>query len=248
MIFQNCLKFHSPNGLWNYVWQFWNKIIIRGIYVKYHYKSCYYLYKQRKAENTREISRLDLRNKWKLAITVVDWLEPYLVEEWNPKNFKFSIKRQVNSTKKSILFFALRTNTNHLEGDFYGVLQFPRSRILLKSRIAGSDNWFRRRKEKKKQQQQPGEETYVSLTPNKHCNQLVTEWRSRHRYHSTTFSTSFFDIFLWVCNNFDKFEAVQSQDVLKAESVSYGGPENGKFRMHNYAFKASWLLIGSALY
>ena len=40
-IFQNCLKFHSPNGSWNYV-QFWN--ITRGIYAKYHYKSFYYLY------------------------------------------------------------------------------------------------------------------------------------------------------------------------------------------------------------
>ena len=43
MIFQNCPKFHSPNGSWNYVEQFWN--ITRGIYAKYHYKSCYYLYK-----------------------------------------------------------------------------------------------------------------------------------------------------------------------------------------------------------
>ena len=43
MIFQNCLKFHSPNGLWNYVWQF--RTITRAIYAKYHYKSCYYLYK-----------------------------------------------------------------------------------------------------------------------------------------------------------------------------------------------------------
>ena len=123
-----------------------------------------------------------------------------------------------------------------LDPGFYWKVEFPE---------AITDSGAER---KKQQQQQQGEETYVSLTPNKHCNQLVTEWRSRHRYHSTTFSTSFFDIFLWVCNNFDKFEAVQSQDVLKAESVSYGGPENGKFRMHNYAFKASWLLIGSALY
>ena len=43
MIFQNLPKFHSPNGSWNYVEQFWN--ITRGIYAKYHYKSCYYLYK-----------------------------------------------------------------------------------------------------------------------------------------------------------------------------------------------------------
>ena len=43
MIFQNCLKFHSPNGSWNYVQQFRN--ITRGIYDKYQYKSCYYLYK-----------------------------------------------------------------------------------------------------------------------------------------------------------------------------------------------------------
>ena len=42
MIFQNCLKFHSPNGSWNYV-QFWN--ITHGIYANYHYKSFYYLYK-----------------------------------------------------------------------------------------------------------------------------------------------------------------------------------------------------------
>ena len=42
MIFQNCLKFHSPNGSWNYVKQFRN--IARCIYAKYHYKSCYYLY------------------------------------------------------------------------------------------------------------------------------------------------------------------------------------------------------------
>ena len=40
MIFQNCPKFHSPNGSWNYVEQFWN--ITRGINAKYHYKSCYY--------------------------------------------------------------------------------------------------------------------------------------------------------------------------------------------------------------
>ena len=40
---ENCPKFHSPNGSWNYVKQFWN--ITRGIYVKYHFKSCYYLYK-----------------------------------------------------------------------------------------------------------------------------------------------------------------------------------------------------------
>ena len=43
MIFQNCPKIHSPDGSWNYVKQFWN--ITRGIYAKYHYKSCYYLYK-----------------------------------------------------------------------------------------------------------------------------------------------------------------------------------------------------------
>ena len=42
VIFKNCLKFHSPNGSWNFVWQFWN--ITRDIYAKYHYKSCYYLY------------------------------------------------------------------------------------------------------------------------------------------------------------------------------------------------------------
>ena len=42
MIFQNCFKFHSPNGSWNYVKQFRN--IARCIYAKYHYKSCYYLY------------------------------------------------------------------------------------------------------------------------------------------------------------------------------------------------------------
>ena len=32
VIFQNCLKFHSPNSLWNYVKQFQN--ITRGIYSK----------------------------------------------------------------------------------------------------------------------------------------------------------------------------------------------------------------------
>ena len=43
VIFQNCLKFHLPNGSWKYVEQFRN--ITRGIYAKYHYKSRYYLYK-----------------------------------------------------------------------------------------------------------------------------------------------------------------------------------------------------------
>ena len=42
MIFQNCLKFHSPNSSWNYLQQFWN--ITRGIYAKCHYKSCYYMW------------------------------------------------------------------------------------------------------------------------------------------------------------------------------------------------------------
>ena len=46
MIFQNCLKFHSPNGSWNYVKQFRN--ITNGIYVKHYYKSCCYLYKKHK--------------------------------------------------------------------------------------------------------------------------------------------------------------------------------------------------------
>ena len=46
MIFQNCLKFHSPNGSWNYVKQFRN--ITHGIYVKHYYKSCCYLYKKHK--------------------------------------------------------------------------------------------------------------------------------------------------------------------------------------------------------
>ena len=39
MIFQNCLKFHSPDY---YVYKFRNTT--RSIYAKYHYKSCYYLY------------------------------------------------------------------------------------------------------------------------------------------------------------------------------------------------------------
>ena len=39
----NHLKFHSPNGSWNYISQFQN--ITCGIYAKYHYKSCYFLYK-----------------------------------------------------------------------------------------------------------------------------------------------------------------------------------------------------------
>ena len=43
MIFQNCSKFHSPNGLWNFVKQFWN--ITCGIYATYHQNSCYYQYK-----------------------------------------------------------------------------------------------------------------------------------------------------------------------------------------------------------
>ena len=43
VISQNCLKFHSPNGSWNYVQQLRN--ITRGVYAKYHNKSCYYLYK-----------------------------------------------------------------------------------------------------------------------------------------------------------------------------------------------------------
>ena len=38
----NCLQFYSPNGSSNYVQQFRN--ITRGIYAKYHYKSCYYLF------------------------------------------------------------------------------------------------------------------------------------------------------------------------------------------------------------
>ena len=42
MIFQNCPKLHSPNGSLNYVYQF--RDITRGIYTKYHYKSCYYLH------------------------------------------------------------------------------------------------------------------------------------------------------------------------------------------------------------
>ena len=41
VVFQNCLKFHELLGELNYVWQFRN--ITRGIYAKYHYKSCYYL-------------------------------------------------------------------------------------------------------------------------------------------------------------------------------------------------------------
>ena len=39
MIFQNCLRFHSPDY---YVYKFRNTT--RSIYAKYHYKSCYYLY------------------------------------------------------------------------------------------------------------------------------------------------------------------------------------------------------------
>ena len=43
VIFQNCLKFHSPSGSWNYIQQFWN--ITCGICANwYHYKSCCYLY------------------------------------------------------------------------------------------------------------------------------------------------------------------------------------------------------------
>ena len=41
------------NGLWNYVKQFWN--ITRGIYAKYHYKSCYYLYKLHLKTYSRDI-------------------------------------------------------------------------------------------------------------------------------------------------------------------------------------------------
>ena len=45
MIFQNCHKFHSRNGAWNYVKQLWNIMITRGIYAKYPlYKSCHYQY------------------------------------------------------------------------------------------------------------------------------------------------------------------------------------------------------------
>ena len=43
MIFRNCYtQFHEPLGEWN-LRQFWN--ITSGIYAKYHYKPCYYLYK-----------------------------------------------------------------------------------------------------------------------------------------------------------------------------------------------------------
>ena len=35
MIFQNCPKFHSPNGSWNYVRQFLKYIYTCGIYAKY---------------------------------------------------------------------------------------------------------------------------------------------------------------------------------------------------------------------
>ena len=34
VIFQNCLKFYSPHGLWNYIYYFRN--ITRGIYAKHH--------------------------------------------------------------------------------------------------------------------------------------------------------------------------------------------------------------------
>ena len=43
MEFQNCVKFHLPNGSWNFLEQFRN--ITRGIYTKNQYKSSYYLYK-----------------------------------------------------------------------------------------------------------------------------------------------------------------------------------------------------------
>ena len=46
MIFQNCLKFHSPNSLWKLITN--NNNILRYqpwlIYAKCHYKSCYYAY------------------------------------------------------------------------------------------------------------------------------------------------------------------------------------------------------------
>ena len=73
MIFQNCHKFHSRNGSWNYVKQLWNIMITRGIYAKYPlYKSCHYQYLC--LSNHRDYNG----GKYPLRITLLDRFESNL--------------------------------------------------------------------------------------------------------------------------------------------------------------------------
>ena len=65
MIFQNCLKLHSPNSSWNYVWQFWN--ITLGIYAKCHYKSCYQAY----TNFNLHVKLLVPDSKWMVTLNIV---------------------------------------------------------------------------------------------------------------------------------------------------------------------------------
>ena len=87
-MFQNCLKFHSPNGSWNYVQQFRN--ITRGIYAKYHYKSCYYLYKldgsvrsnQKSFENTGPPFEVDHFSRSHRSEFWLNGSHPWTLEIW----------------------------------------------------------------------------------------------------------------------------------------------------------------------
>ena len=103
MIFQNFLKFRSPNGSWNFVWQFWN--ITRGIYAKYHYQSCYYLYKfplcpSRNKSNSwitraRRQRKLRFNLDWKF-LTWIYWPVTYTMIKLQRVHLNPSIR---NSTK-----------------------------------------------------------------------------------------------------------------------------------------------------
>ena len=65
MIFQNCLKFHSPNSSWNYVSQ--SRNITLGIYAKCHYKSCYQAY----TNFNLHVKLLVPDSKWMVTLNIV---------------------------------------------------------------------------------------------------------------------------------------------------------------------------------
>ena len=114
MILRNCLKFHSPNSSWNYVYQFQN--INHGIYAKYHFKSCYYLYQFNEQNNnsvraSHFLIHLPTVNFSKgLAINFESWLERKR-NHFRQNSFKQTSKERNSCIE--LIAFSLHQRSDH---------------------------------------------------------------------------------------------------------------------------------------